>query len=219
MIMSQQATECAIAVGIQTAGIGRCERRWESDWGNLFMSVIKKLPPRREFGQLSMAIACAVHEAISYYIPEDLYLHWPNDIYYKKSKIAGILVAVVDGWMVISVGVNVNSRPSIEQAACIKDIAGKISTDEIMERILDGIDKWFCNLSIDGVQCLKEYWLRYINELGCKITVRNGHDSVSGVFRGMDDLGRLILEQNGSNLLISSGDMFLNMEGIVVSHE
>jgi BirA family biotin operon repressor/biotin-[acetyl-CoA-carboxylase] ligase len=215
-VESGRTEECVIVAESQTAGIGRCGRRWESPRGNLYCSIIRKFSPDKiESGKLSLAVACAVHSAISRYLPEDLYLHWPNDVHYKKSKIAGILIAIVEGWVIISLGVNVGSAP--DGAVSMKDAGCIVSTEDLLENVLTELKKWLEIQSDFG--CLRDYWLRYINEINRKIIIRNGLDSLTGLFRGLDDSGRLILEWNGQHLFISSGDMFLNMEGITVNYE
>jgi BirA family biotin operon repressor/biotin-[acetyl-CoA-carboxylase] ligase len=222
LVESGKAMECAIIAENQTAGIGRCNRSWKSSSGNLFTSILKKLPQKNhECGKLSLLVACAVHEAISHYIPHELYLHWPNDIYYKKSKLAGILIAVIDCWIVISVGINVSSTPKVDVAISLRDICKQhiVSVEEIFDNVLVELDKWFNIFDVLGFSYIKNYWLQYINEINCKVIIRNGGSSISGIIRGIDDMGRLILEENHRNLLISSGDMFLNTEGITVSYE
>jgi BirA family biotin operon repressor/biotin-[acetyl-CoA-carboxylase] ligase len=221
LIDGGKAEECVIIAKNQTDGVGRRGRLWESYEGNLFASIIKKIPQDENFGRVSLAVARAVHKAIARYVPDELYLHWPNDIYYKKSKIAGILIATANSWSVISVGADVNAAPNMPRAACLKDICGvdNISTEEVLENILIELDKCFEDLSLFGFSSIKNYWLRYINETDCKVTIRNGLDSLTGIFRGIDDSGRLILEKDGRNLFISTGDMFLNMEGIKASYE
>jgi BirA family biotin operon repressor/biotin-[acetyl-CoA-carboxylase] ligase len=220
LIENGKAEELAITAENQTNGIGRCERPWQSLKGNLLASVIKKVPKHREWGKLSLAVGVAVHEAISHYVSEDLYLHWPNDVYYKKSKISGILITVIDSWATISVGVNANSAPSVANAACLKDICGReIQTEEILNRILVGLRERFDNFEPSSFSFVKSYWLRYVNEIDRIVTIRNGLDSIVGIFRGIDDSGRLILERDGRNAFVSSGDMFLNTEGITVNYE
>lgn len=218
LIEKGKATGCSIVAEKQTDGVGRCGRSWESPKGNLFASIIKKFPLDKELTKLSLAISCAAHEAISHYIPDNLYLHWPNDIYYKKSKIAGILITVIDYWLVISVGVNVNSTPEIANTVSMKDICENetIPPEEVLEKILVALNKWLDNFEILNFLHIKNYWLRFINEIDCNVTIKNGLDSLTGVFRGIDDSGRLILEKNGRRLFIYSGDMFSDMEGIVV---
>jgi BirA family biotin operon repressor/biotin-[acetyl-CoA-carboxylase] ligase len=199
------------------SGVGRCGRSWISEEGNLFMSAIKKVPEDTNYGMLSLSIGCVVHKALSRYIPNNnLYLHWPNDVYYERSKIAGILITAIDGIAVISIGINVVSSPEISKTTSIKEVLGGciISADKLLGNI---ISVWndFLLIPFEGV---RDYWLRNVNELNCTITIKNGVDSLSGIFRGINDDGKLILERDGRDLLISSGDMFLSTERIVVNY-
>jgi biotin-(acetyl-CoA carboxylase) ligase len=130
-------------------------------------------------------------------------------------------MAIMDDWMVISAGVNINSTPDAVEAVSLKDICGSgiISSEKILESILAKLDQRLGDLSSFGFLSVKKYWLRYINEMDCKVIVRNGRDSLAGIFRGIDDSGKLILENGGRNLLISSGDLFSNIEGVTVNYE
>jgi BirA family biotin operon repressor/biotin-[acetyl-CoA-carboxylase] ligase len=221
LIENKKATSCVIVAKNQTNGIGRCGRFWISSEGNLFTSIIRKSLRNEDLGQLSLTIACTVHDAISDYVPDNLYLHWPNDIYYKKSKIAGILITVIDDWMIISIGVNVNFAPPVVDAVSLVDICEFkfIPVEQMLSGVLVKLNKWLDNLHSFGFSHIKRYWLRYINEIDCRVVIRNGQDSLTGVFKGIDNSGKLILEREGKNLLISSGDMFLNTESITVNHE
>ncbi|MDR2068234.1 MAG: biotin--[acetyl-CoA-carboxylase] ligase [Holosporaceae bacterium] len=221
-------SECAIVADYQTDAIGRCGRRWHSIPGNLFVSIVKELPDYADLGQLSLTTACAVRESIGSYLPSDrdLRLHWPNDIYYARSKISGILLATLDRWLVISVGVNINPIPSMDSAISITEILETSGVKlrapthlEILPRVSADLEKWLSDLKNLGFFYIKDHWLRYINEINCKITIKNGRESLRGTFSGIDNLGRLILEENGRSMFISSGDIFANEEAIAVRYE
>lgn len=120
---------CEVVVAdYQTAGRGCGSNMWESERGkNLLFSVLihptdigpeavaqqKRLPASRQF-HISMAISLAICEALGQYIG-DLGIKWPNDIYWRNGKIAGILIEnTLHGSFIrdsiIGVGVNVNQR-------------------------------------------------------------------------------------------------------------
>ncbi|MDR2723909.1 MAG: biotin--[acetyl-CoA-carboxylase] ligase [Holosporaceae bacterium] len=222
LVENGKAEECIIIAEKQTDGVGRCGRIWESPSGNLYTSIIKKLPPDTELGKLSLTVAAAVHKVLSHYVPDNnLHLHWPNDVYYRRSKVAGILIAVLDHWMIISIGVNVNSAPDIVNAISIRDISGVevISVEEVWRSILIELDIWLEAFCVSNFLFIKNYWLRYVNEINCKVIIKNGLDSITGIFKGIGDDGRLILGKQDKDLFISSGDMFLNVEGITVNYE
>ncbi|MDR3187382.1 MAG: biotin--[acetyl-CoA-carboxylase] ligase [Holosporaceae bacterium] len=216
-------SECAIVADRQTDAIGRCGRKWVSTPGNLFVSFIKELPDYANLGQLSLTTACAVRESIASYLPNDgkLRLRWPNDVYYGESKMGGILLATLDRWLVISVGVNINPVPLVsatsvaEALRSLGDGLAAPTSMEMMAIVSANVEKWFCDLKNRGFFYIKDHWLRYINEINCKITIKNGRESLTGMFCGVDEQGRLILEKSGRRIFVSTGDVFVNEEGII----
>lgn len=223
MIENNSAFECGIIADIQTSGIGRCERKWESAPGNLYSSVIKKISKNVDICKISLATACAVHETIKNLLQSEkkdhLYLHWPNDIYYKNKKLSGILLAAVENWIVISIGINIHSV-SAPNAISLDGIVDDFcfSAQQLLGFILNKLNIWVNSLLTENFFDVREYWLRNIVGMNSEATIRNGRDSLSGIIRGIDELGRLILERNNQKLYISSGDMFINEKEIVVNY-
>ena len=221
LIEQEKAEECVIVADDQTDSIGRCGRKWESAYGNLFVSMIKELP-KVDLGQFSLAIACAVHETILSYIDDkiNLHLHWPNDIYYKNLKMSGILLSVVNNFIVISVGINVNSSPDLTSAISMSEVSqSKYDLKSVLGLVVANINKWVRSLEEDGFFRVQHYCLRYINEIHRNVIIKNGGKTLSGIFMGLDNFGRLILKRNDQNLHISSGDMFINENDIMVHYE
>lgn len=227
----EKVEECIIISEEQTGGIGRCGRKWISSSGNLFISILKKtnedfFKDPNELGRLSLTIACAVKETIAYYISDakNLCLHWPNDIYYKNEKISGILISTINDYLIISIGININSAPHLEsrKTISIKEIlqnSEMIDVSRILNILLKNIDNWVQSFKMKGFSYIKSYWLLNINKINCKIIVKNGSSSISGTFVDIDEYGRLVLEKCGERLFISSGDLFMNQEGIIVKHD
>ena len=223
MIESNSAFECGIISDIQTNGVGRCERKWESAPGNLYSSIIKRVPQNVDICKISLAAACAVHEAVKNLLAsakkDYLYLHWPNDIYYKNKKLSGILLAVVGDWIVISLGINIHSV-SMPTAVSLDDIVSSfdVSAQQLFDSVLNKLNVWLDLLLAGKFSGIRKYWLRNIVGMNSEVTIKNGRDSLSGIIRGIDELGRLVLERNSRRLCISSGDMFINEKKIVVNY-
>ena len=109
--------DCIVVADYQTAGRGQGDNRWESERGkNLLFSLLihpLHVPANRQF-RISMAVSLAIVEALSRHIG-DVSIKWPNDIYWRNGKIAGILIEhTLQGAMIrdsiIGVGLNVNQR-------------------------------------------------------------------------------------------------------------
>ena len=117
----------------QTAGKGCGTNTWESERGkNLTFSVLLHperlrvgasagihLPANKQF-QISMQVSLALCEALGRHIG-DLSIKWPNDIYWRNGKIAGILIenrlqggVIIDS--VVGIGLNVNQREFLSDA-------------------------------------------------------------------------------------------------------
>lgn len=239
----------------QTSGVGKCNRQWVSKKGNLFTSIIMNLPKNSDLGQLSLAVACAIREAIVRVVNKHasgaeivkkflnkLKLHWPNDIYYETSKISGALLAVSNGMLVISVGINLNSSPNLPSCSTTNlrqvlqnlsvseanaafskfhshhqfqsDLSQQLHTLDILYILIESVASWVSHLCSFGFSEIRSYWLRNINGINCNVVVRNGDSILKGLFLGISDSGRAILQQSDRKLLISSGDLFVNHDKI-----
>lgn len=204
----------------QTAGIGRGNRVWNSKFGNLYFSLIKKNDLHHE---ISMIIACAIHELFNEYLcasaQKHLTLHWPNDVYFNNKKNCGILITGIANYCIIGIGVNVVSVPELSTAIGLSEmpIQKHIVLDDLLSDILVNIDRWL--LLSKNFDYVREYWMNHNYDIGKRITVKNGNDSVSGIYKGINESGQLILSKDDKNVFISSGDMFINLEKVVVNYE
>lgn len=117
-------TPCEVVwADYQTAGRGQGTNTWESERGkNLTFSILLHpvdLPANRQF-LLSMQVSLAICEALGEHIG-DLSIKWPNDIYWRNAKIAGILIenrlqGQVIRDSIVGVGLNVNQRQFMSDA-------------------------------------------------------------------------------------------------------
>ena len=213
MIDDGVAFECGIIAETQTDGVGRYGREWISENENLYASVIRNFSGDVEnTNTIPLATACAIHQVIGEYSSDkdNLYLHWPNDIYYQNRKISGILTAIVGEWAVISVGVNIHPV-SASNSISLADIAevGGISAVLMFDSILKKLDEWLSLPKINDLSGIREYWLRNMIGINEKARITNRNGTIFGTIRGINDSGSLILECEKDVLLISSGDMFL----------
>ncbi len=118
--LREHATEGIRAVwaDYQTHGRGQGGNHWESERGqNLTCSVLLQpadIPAHAQF-RISMAVALAVVDALKPYAGEELSVKWPNDIYWRDRKLAGILIENrLQGnrieESIVGIGINVNQR-------------------------------------------------------------------------------------------------------------
>ena len=140
-----------VVADYQTAGRGCGTNKWESERGkNLLFSMLvhpHDIPAVRQF-HISMAISLAICESLEQYIG-DLSIKWPNDIYWRNGKIAGILIentlkGTVIKNSIIGVGLNVNQRDFRSDApnpVSLWQVSGQeTDRDELLHDILRRFD-------------------------------------------------------------------------------
>lgn len=134
----------------QTSGKGQRGNTWESEVGkNLLFSIVvypTALEANKQF-YLSMLTAVSIVQALNKYI-DGFSIKWPNDIYWRNFKIAGILIEnELQGkyitQSIIGVGLNINQENFQSDAPnpiSLKDILGvDINRIELFQKILQGL--------------------------------------------------------------------------------
>lgn len=221
---NQQADKGLICLTeYQTAGKGRRGRQWVSPFGhNIYLSVLWRYQegPAAIAG-LSLVVGVAVIRALRMAGVADVGLKWPNDIYWCGRKLAGILIEVSGEssgpcHAVIGLGLNLylpsHQANAIEQPwVDLQQIMGQHMSlqrnfwvaallNEILPVIAD-----FAN------QDLSDYiaeWRGYDCMLNQGVTLFVGQQAFSGVVKGIDDQGLLLLEDHTGQLrAFASGEV------------
>ena len=140
MAEKSDISDMVVAALYQTAGRGMDKNRWESEAGkNLLFSIalnVNFLEAENQF-KISQAVSVAIVETLSQFIDnQQLYIKWPNDIYFDDKKLVGMLIQnTVEGRMmgvsIIGIGLNVN------QLEFLKDIPNPISLKMISGKEYD----------------------------------------------------------------------------------
>lgn len=96
----------------QTGGRGRLGRTWRSPprAGLTLSMLLRPAPPAASWPCLISLVAVAAATAITERTEIDVRLKWPNDLLVGGRKLGGLLAEVVDGAVVIGIGVNVTTR-------------------------------------------------------------------------------------------------------------
>ncbi len=142
----------------QHAGRGRYQRNWESQDGGLYMSILlKNIVKAESILPFIVLSALAVVRSLQSFVPQDIAIKWPNDVYVNKRKICGILaesnIRDTEIRTVIGIGVNINnSVVDLKQlrnpAIALKDIVGhKVELSDILSTIIDYLDVFYRDFS------------------------------------------------------------------------
>ena len=190
----------------QTAGRGRRGRSWVSPFGGqLIMSMYWRLEQGMAAAMgLSLVVGIALVEALEAQGFSGVQLKWPNDLYVNGRKLAGILVEMSGTaggpcQLVIGLGINL-LLPSTEQARISQPFAELSELGKITDRngLVIALSRHLQHcLSIfetHGITAFREQWnqLDYFN--GQAVRVLMGEQVVTGIARGIDEQGALLLE-------------------------
>lgn len=130
-----------ITAQAQSAGRGRYRRTWISHHGNLYSSFIYKISERDP--KLSYAVAVAIAETlISLGMKPEI--KWPNDVLIKGKKISGVLIEYSQNFVIIGVGINIKTCPTIKEykTTKINNFVKDIDINDVLGILIKEIDKW-----------------------------------------------------------------------------
>ncbi|MFW5679168.1 MAG: biotin--[acetyl-CoA-carboxylase] ligase [Pseudomonadota bacterium] len=193
----------------QTAGRGRLDRAWTSPEGNLYASVVLPvaLPPRL-LPCSSLVVAVALAEAI-----EDLggrpRLKWPNDLLLDGRKIAGILLELDSGHLLIGTGINIAAAPPLETATSLAAAGIATTPDRLLAAYLPHLRNRFTRLHEAGFAPIREAWLARAAGLGADLRVVRSGDVLLGRHGGIDETGALRVETPSGVVSVAVGDVEL----------
>ena len=151
--MAQHGT--AVFTHEQTKGRGQRQRNWISEKGkNIAMSIIvePKMLQSSEIFLLSMMAAVGVRQLLGQVVNDKIDIKWPNDIYWRDRKAAGILIENIwqgNEWKfaVVGIGINVNQtefRELDQRAVSLKMITAKeLMPMDLAKELCDWLEEKF----------------------------------------------------------------------------
>jgi BirA family biotin operon repressor/biotin-[acetyl-CoA-carboxylase] ligase len=204
-----------VIAGRQTSGRGRLNRKWSSDEGGLYFTVVLRpdLPPVLSF-RVSFLASLTLTRTLNEMFGVDVRVKWPNDLLVGERKICGMLSeleAEADrvAFINVGIGINVNNDPSgIEPAATsLKAILGrKVSITDIVAHYLDAFEQRMQTIEYDQII---EEWKTYTVTLNREVRVVTTRDVFTGKAVDVDDNGALVLKcADGSIQKVLYGDCF-----------
>jgi BirA family biotin operon repressor/biotin-[acetyl-CoA-carboxylase] ligase len=156
-----------ISADYQTKGRGQVGNVWESEDGKNLLFSMLLFPSSIEANQqfvLSKMVSLAVTGVLKEEI-DDVFIKWPNDIYWRDKKIAGILIendlcGSNIQYCVIGIGLNINQESFLSNApnpVSLKQITGKTyDREDLLKRIVKRIYMLYIQLLREELNCFDE---------------------------------------------------------------
>ncbi len=199
----------------QSRGRGRGSNRWWSSAGALTFSLL--IDPYRyqldpdQWTRIALASAVAICQTIDPLLPPWIgpaRIRWPNDVYLKDRKVAGILVENTtargngqpgDRRLVVGIGLNVNNSVQKapaelrQRAVALCDVVGhELDLTGLLERLLRA---WFeaVHLLGQGELELARFWQARADLVGEPVELTTPAGPVKGLCCGIAQDGTLLL--------------------------
>ena len=189
----------------QTEGKGQRGKQWLTESSsNIILSCVVDtsfLSLNHQF-PFSACIALAAKDFFSKYAVDETSIKWPNDIYWRDRKAAGILIEnVVRGnqwsWGVVGIGININQTtfsPTLKNPVSLKQITGKtFDVVKLAKELCTHLENRYQQLkSGDNIAILEEY-NRNLFRKNENVLFNKGTDSFYCTIKGVDETGRLLV--------------------------
>lgn len=204
-----------IAAGQQFAGRGRQGRSWESQPGNLYLSVVFYVNAGSNSRSMLTWIPLTAALAVSR-IVENLGVHrskikWPNDLWVDGKKLAGILCeyhSTPKPFIVVGIGMNCVHSP--ENATHLK-ACGAALTDpkEIAPLLASELQRQMDILSRGGRDEMRIAYLEHsLFQQGEPVTWQNTQGCHRGSVMSIGPQGELLVQSNGAIQSLFAEDVF-----------
>ena len=192
----------------QTAGRGRQGKEWYSpNAGNIYMTI--KFRDKNP-APLSLIIGLLISEAMDSVSGQKINagLKWPNDLLINKKKICGILIesemSADEVEFIVGIGINYSLPKKESWWGEIGELADILPREKLMNRILQNIIDYKEN----GYKNWKDAWEKRCMHIGIELQAlsNNQKDTDIGIFKGINEEGKMLLQTKRELRIISSGE-------------
>ncbi|MEH0834312.1 bifunctional biotin--[acetyl-CoA-carboxylase] ligase/biotin operon repressor BirA [Pectobacterium cacticida] len=208
----------------QQSGRGRRGRQWFSPFGaNLYLSLYWRLEqgPAAAVG-VSLVIGIVMAEVLHQLGADGVRVKWPNDLYLKDRKLAGILVELTGKTgdaanLVIGAGINLRMRDpapdTISQGWINLQEAGiNINRNTLASTLISELRSALAVFELHGLTPFVSRWKALDNYYNRTVRLIIGNREIYGIDRGIDHQGALLLEKDGKITSYIGGEISLRGE-------
>jgi BirA family biotin operon repressor/biotin-[acetyl-CoA-carboxylase] ligase len=168
---------------------------------------------------LNIITSLAIYQALSTHVPSGLKIKWPNDIYCQGQKLGGVLIENVirEGKIkasVIGIGLNINQTelsvvsdygsktplsvvcnygPNPTSLALL--LARSFDLPLLLKALLLAIESTYLQAQAQAIAPLEKAYLQHMYRIHERHTFRDATHTFRGKIRGIDGVGRLMVEQ------------------------
>ena len=193
---------------MQSAGKGQIGRKWYSGVDkNMTFSLqieINQLLARNQF-HLNMIISLALRDWIASIVGDKVLIKWPNDIYNKNKKVAGVLVqnTLKEQFIsksLIGIGINVNETDfpgDLPNPVSFRQICGKeFDLNMLFANMIGFLERRFQFYDEQSFANLQKQYVGnlYLLNKVSTFALSENNENFSGIIRGVSKEGQLVID-------------------------
>lgn len=217
-----------VVADIQNAGKGRRGRAWQTLSGTAlsFSILLRPAFPAERASMITLVMALAVAEAVEEAMEGSIAVHikWPNDLVINRKKVCGMLTEMTMTpeldeiqYLVVGVGINVNNESPQEFQEEIRQTATSLRIESgrrqnraaLLQAVLCRFEKYYGTfLETLDMSRLREAYQARLQGLGGEVRVLDPAGEYTGISRGINDRGELIVERgSGECVAVYAGEV------------
>lgn len=190
----------------QTGGKGQRGKQWFTEPGsNIILSVIvdcSALLIHQQF-RLSAVVALACHDFYAQFAGDGTTIKWPNDIFWRDRKAAGILIEnVIRGnnwaWAIIGIGMNINQTTFSGEAknpVSLKQITGQnFDVVEMAKCLCNCLEKRYQQMLHDDFKHLLNDYNFHLYKAKQEVRLKKNSAIFKCVIDGVNEYGQLLVK-------------------------
>lgn len=209
----------------QTAGRGRRGRAWQSPFASgISISIGWRFSGGVQLLEgLSLAVGVALARALARFDVPDVRLKWPNDVWCRGRKLAGVLLELSGDLtdrcaVVIGIGLNMHLPAAAAEAIGqpwidLVEVRPGISRNALVAAMLDELLPMLATYPESGFSAWREAWQALDQFAGAEVCVQSAQQRWCGIERGVDGSGALLLEFDGECRAFHGGEVSLRPAG------
>lgn len=212
----------------QTQGRGQIGRSWHSEAGKncCFSTILFPRIRAKDHFSLNIAFSLGICDSLNKYLPVEVRLKWPNDLYCQGRKLGGILIQnTLQGEMITSTvagaGINVNQKTfpaDLPNPGSIYLLTGlEIDPLELLtEYLAPGLNLRYKALLQGSFHSLREDYNAMLFGIGetFRFTRRPGDVQFEAKILGIDDTGQLVVDGEDGVQKFGTGMLSLDPNSI-----
>jgi BirA family biotin operon repressor/biotin-[acetyl-CoA-carboxylase] ligase len=211
---AQPLRATVLAAEAQPAAYGRNGRHWAAPTGQgIYLTLVRRALEAEPLSVVPIAVARWTREVLREQTGAAIELKWPNDLYSRRRKVAGIIAESRtqgdETYVAVGIGVNVRGRSGslgVSNATTIEEETGcATAIAPLLQALLDRLDSELAEPR--WADEVREWELASLHRPGDRLTIRRNGEEVTGEYLGLDPSGFLRLRTESGEAIVSSGEV------------